>query len=142
MGVTPQEALQTLQAAGVFALGGNCGNGPDEIEAVIAAMHQLSPESILIAKSNAGIPQWVNNQLEYDGTPAVMADYARRVRKLGARIVGGCCGSTPEHIAAMARALEEPDDLDGVVEPRGYQVVAADQEDKKGEGRRRRRRRT
>ncbi len=141
MGVTPQEAVRSLEGWGVYAIGGNCGNGPDEIEAVVDTMHLTNPESILIAKSNAGIPQWVNNALHYDGTPEVMADYARRVRALGARIIGGCCGSTPAHIAAMARALDEAYDPDEPIAARGYQVVAAERPDNDREARRRRRRR-
>lgn len=105
MGVTPAEAVTTLCGWGMAAIGGNCGNGPDEIEAVIATMHQIAPDVPLIAKSNAGIPQWIDNRLIYDGTPEVMGLYARRVRGLGARLIGGCCGNTPEHISVMNTAL-------------------------------------
>lgn len=105
MGVTPVEAVTTLREWGITAIGGNCGNGPDEIEGVIAAMHQAAPDIPLIAKSNAGIPKWIDNRLIYDGTPEVMGLYARRVYGLGARLVGGCCGNTPEHIQTMNAAL-------------------------------------
>jgi methionine synthase I (cobalamin-dependent) len=106
MGVKPSQAVEALSKYDLVALGANCGNGPAEIEGVIAAMHDLAPETLLIAKSNAGIPKWVDNQLVYDGTPEVMATYARQARRLGARLIGACCGSTPDHIRAMADSLD------------------------------------
>ncbi len=105
MGVTPVQALETLRSFNLAALGGNCGNGPAEIEGVISAMHQADPEVTLIAKANAGLPRWMGDDLIYDGTPTVMADYAVRVRDLGAKLIGSCCGSTPGHIKSMAEAL-------------------------------------
>ena len=105
MGVSPVQALEALRELQPLALGANCGNGPAEIEGVIEAMHAADPNVVLVAKSNAGIPEWVNGELTYSGTPEVMARYALRVRELGARIIGACCGSTPEHVRAMAEAL-------------------------------------
>jgi 5-methyltetrahydrofolate--homocysteine methyltransferase len=105
MGVTPEKALESLSSLGVLALGGNCGNGPVEIEGVITRMHTANPQTILVAKANAGLPRMVNDVAVYDATPSVMADYARRVRDQGARIIGACCGSTPDHIRAIAAAL-------------------------------------
>ncbi len=105
MGVSPVQALESLRELGLAALGANCGNGVSEIEGVIQAMRGVDKQVLLIAKSNAGIPQWVNNELVYDGTPEVMAGYARTVQGLGARLIGACCGSTPKHIRAMADAL-------------------------------------
>ena len=63
------------------------------------------PEAVLAAQPNAGIPRLVQGRAEYDATPEVMAQYTLRYAELGVNIIGGCCGSTPEHIAAMARAL-------------------------------------
>ena len=108
MGVTPAQAVQTMKEWGLAAVGGNCGNGIGEIENVIDAMHRAAPEVRLIAKANAGIPQWRNNQLLYDATPPVMGHYAQRVRALGASFIGGCCGNGPDHIAAISEALRSP----------------------------------
>lgn len=105
MGVKPEKAANTLLGWGVFAIGGNCGNGPDEIEGVVSAMREVSPEAPIIAKANAGLPEYEAGEIVYRGTPAVMAEYALRVRELGATVIGGCCGTTPDHIAAMAEAL-------------------------------------
>ena len=108
MGVSPEQAVQALGKMGLVALGANCGNGPDEIEEVIARMRAQNPDVLLIAKANAGIPHFTGDELVYDGTPALMGEYARHVRDLGANLVGGCCGNTPEHIAHMAEALAQP----------------------------------
>lgn len=105
MGITPVQAFTELSAMNLTALGGNCGNGPDEIEGVIQAMYASNQGYPFVAKSNAGIPEYVNGHLHYNGTPEVMAQYAVRVRNFGARIIGACCGSSPAHIAAMAEAL-------------------------------------
>lgn len=107
MGVTPEQALQTLNEFGVLALGGNCGNGPAEIEGTVERMHAANPETVLVAKANAGLPRMVGDHAVYDATPEVMADYARRVQGLGARIIGACCGSTPDHIRAIAAAVSD-----------------------------------
>ena len=105
MGVTPAQAYAELSLMNLTALGGNCGNGPAEIEGVIQAMYAADQKFPFVAKSNAGIPEYVHGHLHYNGTPEVMADYAVKVRNYGARIIGACCGSTPAHIAAMREAL-------------------------------------
>jgi methionine synthase I (cobalamin-dependent) len=106
MGVKPEKAVEFLKAYDLTAIGANCGNGPGEIEAVVTAMRTVAPDVPLIAKANAGIPHWEGSELKYDGTPEVMANYAARVRDLGANLIGGCCGNTPAHIQAMAEALQ------------------------------------
>jgi len=105
MGTTPEQALETFSRFNLVAVGANCGNGPQEIEAVVKAMVALEPGIPVIAKSNAGIPGWVDGELVYDGTPEVMREYAHRVCALGAQLIGGCCGTTPAHIRAMAEGL-------------------------------------
>jgi 5-methyltetrahydrofolate--homocysteine methyltransferase len=106
MGVSPSAALEALRAFDLIAIGGNCGNGPDEIEAVITAMHAADPDLVLVSKANAGLPRLEHGHPVYDAGPEEMAEHARRVYALGARIIGACCGSTPDHIRAMVAALE------------------------------------
>lgn len=106
MGVTPEHAAQQLLAWGVTALGANCGNGTDELLAAIQRMHRAYPQAVLVAKSNAGMPQLVNGKAEYHATPDEMARYALQARAAGACIIGGCCGSNPNHIHAMHRTLQ------------------------------------
>jgi len=108
MGVSPEKMVSALRSYNLAIIGANCGNGPDELEAAIQALRAAAPEAALIAKANAGMPKMVGGQVTYDGTPGVMADYALRVRELGARFIGGCCGSAPEHIRAMREALQSP----------------------------------
>ncbi len=109
MGVTPAQAVQTLHDWGVTVVGANCGNGPAEIERIMTEMAQARPEGVvLMAQSNAGLPRWRDGDISYDGTPEVMADYTRRMRALGVQVIGACCGSTPDHLAAMRTALDGP----------------------------------
>jgi methionine synthase I (cobalamin-dependent) len=105
MGVSPEQAVEALNTWGADAIGGNCGNGPDELIPVIARMHAAAPDAVLVAKSNAGMPELVDMRAVYRADPATMAVQAAAMRDAGATIVGACCGSTPEHLRAMAGAL-------------------------------------
>jgi len=105
MGVEPAAAAQQLWALGVDVVGANCGRTLSETLDAIQRMRQALPEATLMAKPNAGLPHTAGGELVYDVTPQIMADYARRFAELGVKIFGGCCGSTPEHISAVAAAL-------------------------------------
>jgi 5-methyltetrahydrofolate--homocysteine methyltransferase len=106
MGVTPAQAVTDLAALGVSAVGANCGRGPQEMEAVMAQMVAARPAGLLlIAQSNAGLPQLVGDRFEYDAPPIVMAEHARRLRAQGVDLIGACCGSTPAHLDAVRSAL-------------------------------------
>jgi 5-methyltetrahydrofolate--homocysteine methyltransferase len=105
MGVTPEQAVEGLAAWGADAIGGNCGNGPDEIMPVISRMRAVAPEVILVAKSNAGMPELVDMRAVYRASPETMAAAAVEMQAAGAQIVGACCGSTPGHLRAMNAAL-------------------------------------
>jgi 5-methyltetrahydrofolate--homocysteine methyltransferase len=105
MGVSPEKAAAALLEAGAVAVGGNCGNGPEELVPVIERMRAAFPDAILVAKGNVGMPQLVGMAVEYATTPETMADFARRFRDAGANVIGACCGSTPPHLQAMAEAL-------------------------------------
>jgi 5-methyltetrahydrofolate--homocysteine methyltransferase len=106
MGVRPEEAAELLRELDVAAMGANCGHSLDMTEEALRRMAEVAPGVPLIAKPNAGIPHMEGEEFVYDGTPEEMADYARLYVELGARVVGGCCGSTPAHIAAIAEAVE------------------------------------
>lgn len=111
MGVTPAELVQlgTKLQTMPDACGTNCGIGASEVVAAIinmkTAAEQQQLEPVLVAKANCGIPEYVDGKIVYNGTPELMAQYARMAADAGARIIGGCCGTTPTHIAAMADAL-------------------------------------
>jgi 5-methyltetrahydrofolate--homocysteine methyltransferase len=106
MGVRPADAVEALAAAGIDAVGANCGRGPGEMEAIAAQLAEARTDGLLIvAQSNAGLPQLVGDRFEYDASPEELAEHARALRDLGVDLVGACCGSTPAHTAAMSRAL-------------------------------------
>jgi 5-methyltetrahydrofolate--homocysteine methyltransferase len=105
MGVKPEQAAEALQALGVAAFGANCGATLEMTEGAVAKMHEAAPQAALIAKPNAGKPHMVGREAVYDAEPEDMAEYAHKFVALGARVVGGCCGSTPEHIRAIAEAV-------------------------------------
>jgi 5-methyltetrahydrofolate--homocysteine methyltransferase len=105
MGVSPEQAVRAMVGWGADAVGGNCGNGPDELITVMERMRAVDKDAILVAKSNAGMPELVDLRAVYRADPATMASQAAAMHAAGATIVGGCCGSTPEHIGAMREAL-------------------------------------
>jgi 5-methyltetrahydrofolate--homocysteine methyltransferase len=107
MGVTPEVAVKTIMGWGVVATGGNCGNGPDEMLQVIKKMHAARPDVVLVSKSNAGKPEiGEDGKVVYRAGPDEMAQYAVEMKNAGAKIIGGCCGSSPAHLQAMSRALK------------------------------------
>ncbi len=89
-----------------LAYGANCGVGASDLLVAILAMSATRPGAALIAKANAGVPQWHGAHIHYSGTPELMEIYAGLAVDCGARIVGGCCGNTPLHVAAMRRGLD------------------------------------
>jgi len=102
MGVAPAAAVAAGAELGLVAVGANCGRGPAEMEQVMAAMVAARPDGLLlVAQSNAGLPQLVGDRFEYDASPVELAEHVGRLRALGVDVVGACCGSTPDHIAAM-----------------------------------------
>ena len=106
MGVRPEDAVSALAAAGVDAVGANCGRGPGEMEAIAEELTRARAGGLLVvAQSNAGLPQLVGDRFVYDASPDDLAQHARVRRDLGVDLLGACCGSTPAHIAAMSRAL-------------------------------------
>src|SRR6187551_2398450 len=105
MGVSPERAVEAMVAWGADAVGGNCGNGPDELVPVIEKMRAVDPDVVLVAKSNAGMPELVDMRAVYRADPPSMAAYGVQLHEAGARIVGACCGSSPDHLRAMHAAL-------------------------------------
>jgi len=107
MGVTPSELAGLHRKHALAACGSNCGTGPSELVACIVNLATASePTAILVAKANCGIPQFRDGQIRFDGTPELMAQYACLSFDAGARIIGGCCGTTPDHLRVMRQALE------------------------------------
>jgi len=93
----------------VHACGTNCGVGASEVIATILNIKSVitdGSDPVIVAKANCGIPEFIDGKISYNGTPEIMADYAVMARNSGARIIGGCCGTSPEHVAAMRKALD------------------------------------
>ena len=105
-GTTPSAAIVTLQSLGVCAIGSNCGSGPVQMLPVIQEMSQYATVS-LIAKPNAGLPKLVDGETIYDMSPSDFALQAEQLALSGARFIGGCCGSTPDHIRALHDRLKD-----------------------------------
>ncbi len=89
-----------------IAYGANCGVGASDLLRTILGFRASGNERPVIAKGNAGIPKYVDGNIHYDGTPDLMARYAVLARDSGATIIGGCCGTQPEHLKKMREALE------------------------------------
>lgn len=112
MGVGPEAAVALFHRLPQrpAAFGANCGTGPGQLLATVLGLRVAAdPEEVIVAKGNCGIPEYRHGHIHYSGTPEIMADYARLARRCGARIVGGCCGTTDVHLAAMRQALDEPE---------------------------------
>ncbi len=108
-GDRPEDAAAALADLGVAAIGANCGAGFDAVLAVLPGLAAGAPTMPLVAKANAGLPLvGSDGSVAYPATPADAAAYARRAVELGAVIVGGCCGTTAAHVAAIAAELAGP----------------------------------
>jgi methionine synthase I (cobalamin-dependent) len=109
MGIRPSDALRMSKTlpARPLAFGANCGVGPAQLlDSILGLAQAAEPGDVIVSKSNCGLPVMGDDmRVRYDGTPGVMAAYARLARDAGARIIGGCCGTTAEHVRAMAESL-------------------------------------
>lgn len=90
-----------------LAFGANCGVGAADLMRTVMGFMATGTERPVVAKGNAGIPKYHDGHIHYDGTPELMGQYAVLARDAGVKIIGGCCGTMPEHLRAMRRALEE-----------------------------------
>lgn len=89
------------------AIGANCGIGPDDIVAAVAEIHEAAPDAVIVAKGNCGVPLYSGLTMEYPHSAADMDDYADEAIARGARIVGACCGSSPAHIGAIRKRVDQ-----------------------------------
>ncbi|MCP8893700.1 betaine--homocysteine S-methyltransferase [Shinella daejeonensis] len=108
MGLHPKDihAVAGDIGEGPLAVGANCGVGASDILSSLLDMTGADPAATVVVKGNCGIPEYRGAVIHYSGTPPLMAEYARLARDAGARIIGGCCGTSCEHLAAMRQALD------------------------------------
>jgi 5-methyltetrahydrofolate--homocysteine methyltransferase len=102
----PQGASDTFtsQPVAPLAIGANCGVGASDI--LVTLLHMKDAPYAVVTKGNCGVPYFEGTEAVYSGTPKLMANYATLAIDAGARIIGGCCGTTPEHLAAMRAAID------------------------------------
>jgi homocysteine S-methyltransferase len=108
LGDAPAKVAQELIACSADIVGVNCSSGPAQVLRILHAMKQATPEAKFLAKPNGGWPEHVGGRIMYPATPEYFGEYALAFVEAGAAIVGGCCGTTPQHIAAMRAALDQP----------------------------------
>jgi len=109
MGDTPASAFEFVHGfePGLIAFGANCGAGPSMlIDTIVGLCEAAHDGDVVIAKGNCGMPQMIDGKVQYSGTKEVMADYAKLARDCGARIIGGCCGTTPEILAHVVETMK------------------------------------
>ena len=147
MGLLPKDihAVADGLAEAPLGVGANCGVGASDILASLLDMTAAKPEATVIVKGNCGIPEFRGSEIHYSGTPELMSDYVRLAVDAGAKIVGGCCGTSFAHLAAMRQALDahrkaDRPSVETIVERIGPMRNKAASNDAGGEGRRERRR--
>ena len=106
MGVLPEQAAEAALAAGAHVIGANCGNGMERMIEIVRLMRAAAPKAPILVHANAGLPKNVNGRDVFPETPADMAGRTPALVAAGAGIVGGCCGTTPAHIAAIRKAVD------------------------------------
>jgi 5-methyltetrahydrofolate--homocysteine methyltransferase len=142
MGLEPAALSGVADGLVPLAMGANCGVGASDLLVSVLAMTAANPNAIVIAKANCGIPQVRGDEVVYTGTPDLMANYVHLALDAGARIVGGCCGTSPMHLAAMRKAMDSytpgPRPDRATIESR-IGPLASPPREAAGEGRQRRR---
>src|SRR5512146_280419 len=106
LGDDPHKVAHTLDDAGADVIGVNCSGGPAQLLRILKEMRHAVPSGRFWVKPNAGWPEQVGGRIMYPADPDYFGEYAAAFRTAGASVVGGCCGTTPQHIAAMHKALQ------------------------------------
>jgi 5-methyltetrahydrofolate--homocysteine methyltransferase len=106
MGVSPAAAIAELRSAGAVVVGANCSVGPDDMLKTLEAMHREDGSAWLMAQPNAGLPRVEDGRTVYSVSPEEMVKYVSRFLQLGVRLVGSCCGSSPEYTRAIAEVVK------------------------------------
>jgi homocysteine S-methyltransferase len=117
LGDSPEKAARLLTESGADVIGVNCSGGPTQLLRILKQMRQAAPKMKFWVKPNAGWPEQVSGRIMYPADPEYFGDYALSFRAAGASIVGGCCGTTPAHIASMRKALDSSPPLTNEVQP-------------------------
>ena len=106
MGISPERAAAAALEAGADITGANCGNGMEQMTDIVREMKNAFPDALLLVQANAGLPVNVDGHDVFPETPDIMASHVHKLLEAGTCIVGGCCGTTPAHIAAIRFAVD------------------------------------
>lgn len=106
MGVSPAEMTLALKAAGADIIGTNCGNGMENMIPIVEEIRRTDPEIPILVHANAGKPHYLDGRNIFDETPEITASYIPSLIRAGATCIGGCCGTTPEHIRKIVETLK------------------------------------
>ena len=107
LGDSPEKVADKMNEFGADIIGVNCSGGPAQILRILKRLQRAVPDGLFSVKPNAGWPEQVAGRIMYPAAPEYFGDYARTFRQAGASIIGGCCGTTSEHISFMRKALDE-----------------------------------
>ena len=107
MGVDPEQAAEAALEAGADIIGTNCGNGIERMIDIVKIMKAAYPDALILVHANAGLPENIDGVDVFPETPEMMAVNVRELIEAGANVIGGCCGTTPEHIAAIKAVVDE-----------------------------------
>jgi 5-methyltetrahydrofolate--homocysteine methyltransferase len=105
MGVSPEEMVRSMKEAGAQIIGSNCGNGIEDMIGIVKAIRAADNEIPVIIQANAGLPELIDGKTIFRESPEMMASFVPELIKAGANIIGGCCGTTPEHIREIGRKI-------------------------------------
>lgn len=106
MGVSPEQMVEELITAGADIIGTNCGNGMENMIPIVEAIRKVNPDIPILVHANAGLPHLHEGKNIFDETPDITASYIPALIKAGANIIGGCCGTTPEHIKGIGQKAQ------------------------------------
>jgi 5-methyltetrahydrofolate--homocysteine methyltransferase len=105
MGISPVDMVNSMKAAGAHIIGSNCGNGIHDMTGIAKEIRSADKIIPVIIQANAGAPELIDDKIVYPESPLVMASFIPKLLKAGVNIIGGCCGTTPEHIREISRVL-------------------------------------
>lgn len=107
MGVTPYEMVKAIRDAGADIIGTNCGNGFDQMIYIVEEIRKVDPSTPILVHANAGVPLIEEGETIFPETPEMMASKVKELINCGANIIGGCCGTTPDHIRALVKEIKK-----------------------------------
>lgn len=107
MGISPAEMVQPLKEAGATILGANCGNGMSGMVDIVAEIRRADPDVPVLVHANAGMPVYKDGHTHFPESPEETASFVKALSAAGANIIGGCCGTTPEHIRRIREAMQD-----------------------------------